>query len=607
LRVRQRVCSKGDKVDPSANLFSILARAAIFIAAFLAVSTLLSFFVENIARLINSTIESITAFSAWLTEQANSGLQSFRTRFWRDSMSEPRSPIVSELAVLESSARTFPRTEVRRLERLGRALDANVRRLRSISGALDLAKSKGVNGLIDLAAKPRAGLAVPFLLIVMISAFGLLNAFLLHLFFRETIGSQRLLPYPLPDLQTSHALAGLFVFLEVSAGMVLHYLESDPERDSGAARIYRFVPWLVIVVLLFIEIVAYSVMSSSIDLPGKLNVPEASPFYAMLKYFLAGFGAALTLILSALGYTVWRAFGRYNAGRRERAAIKAFQDLEGSLEKIDERASEVERNLVRLREWPETFAATLSAAFGQGLGADTHRTSLAQFVHVQIQQILNRPEAASSEQPPILRTRGQVLADLALGTVTGIIWIALLALFAGSVMEHLIMRRPTITTGAATAIGWISASAVALFGFMLRGAPGTSRSSSEASSVVLGAVARKAVTIVGIAGLVVSATIASILAVRMRMLGADQLLNASFGALLVLSLAAASFLFHAFALSMVRVAHALYRLGLDLLARFLVGALMVIRLVLFVLRQVLRLIAVPGDWVRSRFLLLEPS
>ena len=81
-------------------------------------------------------------------------------------------------------------------------------------------------------------------------------------------------------------------------------------------------PWFAIAALLMSETVAYALLSVNMHLAASLQIAETSPFYPIVQYALAFFGAGITIILSALGYRLWSSWQAYLAGRRETAVLR---------------------------------------------------------------------------------------------------------------------------------------------------------------------------------------------------------------------------------------------------------------------------------------------
>src|SRR5215211_4056412 len=79
-------------------------------------------------------------------------------------------------------------------------------------------------------------------------AIGAVNSFLLAIFFKEVIGSYRVLPYPLPDLQASNLIALIIFVAEVATGWAVYrsgdlHRRADRARAAGAA-FFDAIPWV---------------------------------------------------------------------------------------------------------------------------------------------------------------------------------------------------------------------------------------------------------------------------------------------------------------------------------------------------------------------------
>src|SRR6476469_1434680 len=90
-------------------------------------------------------------------------------------------------------------------------------------------------------------------LVLFTVAIGAVNSFLLAIFFREVIGSYRVLPYPLPDLQASNLIALIIFVAEVSTGWAIYrsgdrYVRAERVKPAGAG-FFAVIPWVMLGVL----------------------------------------------------------------------------------------------------------------------------------------------------------------------------------------------------------------------------------------------------------------------------------------------------------------------------------------------------------------------
>jgi hypothetical protein len=438
------------------------------------------------------------------------------------------------------------------------------------------------------------------ILLVMVLAFGGTNAFLLQLFFRDTLGQHRLLPYPLPDFEVSHALAILMAFMEVAAGIALHFRSSEDE-ESHTSRISRMAPWFAILALLMIETVAYALLSVNMHLAASLQVAETSPFYPFVQYALAFFGAGITIILSALGYRLWSSWQEYLAGRRETAILRELGSYSRSVRSASGMVATLNARLEDVKRSAESLQLQVVKSFALAIGGKSDRATVTEVL---------RGHAERFEAPTgltmaggVFRSKAQMVADLSVNILLLVLWGVLLYLNAACVSGYLGslgLGQTDLNTGA----GWVVALAISLFGFLVRDAHLASRYTSITASSIPDRRGRRVLIYLAGVGFLFGTFVGAAVTVLDHRLGPNGMVNAIYGLFLALALAIVSFNLDAALLAAVRaVILLLFAIALACLHLYIFVSL-VCEAVLFLLGQVVRLLSVPGDWLRRRR--LEP-
>ncbi|MGH2660120.1 MAG: hypothetical protein ACRDHS_10765, partial [Actinomycetota bacterium] len=240
-----------DKAELIALLLT-LAKLAIIVLAVLAGSWLLSFVAPGVVRILDATRNAMRGVRHKVQTELLPALGGKVERFWQSQSIEPRAPVAVELRRLADAVENAGSQEIGNLQELQGAISRDL----DLLNGLSLAPSGGVDldahKLREGANRAKESLWLALLLLFLTLAFGATNSFLLNLFFRETLGSFRVLPTVFPDLQASHVLAVLIAIMEVAAGVVLHLTE-EAGAESGTSRFMRMVPWMGILALMLVE------------------------------------------------------------------------------------------------------------------------------------------------------------------------------------------------------------------------------------------------------------------------------------------------------------------------------------------------------------------
>jgi hypothetical protein len=272
---------------------------------------------------------------------------------------------------------------------------------------------------------------------------GAANSFLLNEFFQGVLTADALFPSAFPDFRVSHVFAVLIFMMEVAIGFALHHFAEDQEDDTPARKLLAFAPWLVLVGLVCLEGWAYALLSYQIDIPERLNLSPDSGLYTFARYFLAVFGAGLTLLLASLGYLLGKEFERLHAGTEARHREQLLRLGWNSSPDADQ-VGRAERALDRLRLAVQNFQLDLVHQFKREVEATSRSDSLAAVIQDAIKETLESAELdrVRGRDHRLVRTRAQAAADMGLltasfGLLVAVSWVSVeyLAAFVRSVQR----------------------------------------------------------------------------------------------------------------------------------------------------------------------------
>jgi hypothetical protein len=280
---------------------------------------------------------------------------------------------------------------------------------------------------------------------------GAANSFLLNEFFQGVLTADALFPTALPDFRVSHVFAILIFMMEVAIGFALHHFAEDREDDTPARKLLAYAPWLVLVGLVCLEGWAYALLSYQIDIPERLNLSPASGLYTFARYFLAVFGAGLTLLLASLGYLLGKEFERLQAGSEARHRERILR-LGWAFSQDADQVGRTERALERLRIAVQNFHLDLVHQFKREVEATSRSETLAGVIKDAIKETLESAAQVvgtlawldrihGRDYRPV-RTRAQAVADMGLltasfGLLVAVSWVSVeyLAAFVRSVQR----------------------------------------------------------------------------------------------------------------------------------------------------------------------------
>jgi hypothetical protein len=424
---------------------------------------------------------------------------------------------------------------------------------------------------------------------------GVFNAMMLNIFFRDVLGTQRLLAYPLPNIQVSQVLGLLFFFLEVGVGHFLGQSKEESDDSRTSAFMLGFMPWFVLFALAAVEVAAYGTLSQQIDLAARLHLDPASPLYNLVTYFLAFLGAGITLIIAGLGYVAARQWSRYKTTRVERAIYKAMQDAADTAATHEDRLHQVGEALDRLRVAVTELPRDVSKRASEALGTPSDATSLLALIKEHLALLMPR-----SEDPvaPFLRSALQVVSELALQLFFAFVTVlAFVAMFATYL--RLLTRDGAFSIGEAKAMAGVLSLGVVGLGFFLRDSKSGGHRGTLVRVVATTIRARSLWALAAFIGLLTVGALNAVAATYVGLFGSNVWLNSLFGFVATLILAMLGGVLDQ-ALAGIGDAATLTWLGLGwVVGRLVLWMGVTIAFLLDVIRFVSDAIATPGGWLRG--------
>lgn len=371
----------------------------IWVVLALATSVLVAVIRDPLSRLLREASEQLRALRSRLQTRSAITLARESHRFWLVRQHEPTRTVAGSLDRL---ADALPRVGKRSLARVT-TLQAELRTHLTALEALGLRPPGPRPDPTDARSTTTAprGSWWRLLLLGSIAVLtGAANSFLLNEFFQGVITSGALFPSAFPDFHVSHVFAVLIFMMEVAIGFALHHFAEEHSDESPARKLLALAPWLVLAGLVCLEGWAYALLSYQIDIPERLNLSPNSGLYTFARYFLAVFGAGLTLLLSSLGYLLGKEIEKLHAGSEARH----WATSQGA-----DQVERMERALVRLKATVQGFQVDLVHQFKREVDATSSSEDLATAIQDALFDTLD-----SARRP--LRSRAQALADLALFT-----------------------------------------------------------------------------------------------------------------------------------------------------------------------------------------------
>ncbi len=453
------------------------APSLVWLLVALATSILVAIIREPLSKHLRDAREQLRLLRSRLLTRAAISLGRRTQRFWLARQFEPARSVAGALDRLADALPTAGRRSLARIM----ALEGQLQKQLGTLDALGLHPPSTPGGVSEGAGRAPGGSWWKLLMLVLIAGLaGAANSFLLNEFFQGVITSDSLFPATFPDLQVSHVFAVLIFTMEVAIGFALHHFVEEPDDGSAARRLLALAPWVVLAGLLWLEGWAYALLSYQIDIPERLGLPATSGLYAFARYFLALFGAGLTLLLASLGYLLGKEMeklqARSEARRRERLVEPNGWAFHQRAEQIDR----TERAFARLKSAVANFHLDLVHQFKCEVDAVGTSEDLAIAVRDAVGQIFDsvhrldgtigrRLDLLRLRELPPVRTRSQALAEMSLYTgllaamvATGWLSVQYVAVYLRSVQgdrpsaDLLELVSGVVLTGFALSSGWLA-------------------------------------------------------------------------------------------------------------------------------------------------------
>ena len=530
--------------------------------------------------------------------------------FWAAREVEPRAPVVTELSRLNDAIESVGEPQVRAIAEAERNIGMHLNALRNIQQPESLDSATDRERLIE-SVSGTSLFSLGFLVLFTV-AIGAVNSFLLAIFFREVIGSYRVLPYPLPDLQASNLIALIIFVAEVSTGWAIYrsgdrYVRAERAKPAGAG-FFAVIPWVMLGVLAIVELAAYSTLSLRVNLAQRLRLDAEGFVYPIAQYFLSFLGIGLTLLLAYLGHAIAEGIAER---RRSVLARQIIASLRKGKSNALAQVAQLRLLIERIRETATHFPTTIVDDFQRQLGIVERREQVLVVVERFALQAFNAPNAFTPADVRgaygrMVRTRSQVWGDMILSATLAITLLLAGVLTASEVVSLLleIGRSAPMWNGIAWTAGF--AAPLALIGLgslgwnlargLRYGNPAAAALPERRGQAMLW----WAVIFAGVAATVTLVAVA--IAVTFGRL------PFVFGGLAVLQsgilIGFAGFLDRG-AVAILHLSYLTWLVATRIGALALAAFVSLLELLCFVLRIVVRLLAIPGDVLRGRA--LEPT
>jgi hypothetical protein len=569
----------------------------IWVFLVLVTSTLAAIIRDPLSRLLRESSDQLRALRRRLLSRSAVALGRRSHRFWLARQHEPARAVAGSLERLAEALPQVGRKSLARVTTLQTDLERQIGLLQALRLNRPSAPVTATNGEQSVPG-PRGSWWRLLALAVIAGLTGLANSFLLNEFFQGVITSGALFPTAFPDFHVSHVFAVLIFMMEVAIGFALHYFAQDQEDQNVARGLLALAPWVVLIGLVCLEGWAYALLSYQIDIPERLNLSAGSGLYTFARYFLAVFGAGLTLLLTSLGYLLGRESERLRATAEARREERLLQRYGGAISQASDQVERTERALLHLRAAAQSFQLNLVHQFKQEIETAGSSSNLLAAVRDAMADVLDSARQVdvgserwidrfqSRERRPI-RTRSQALADMclftaAMGLLVTVSWVSI-EYVAGFIRS--VQGNRASSEVFAIASGVLMTAFALSTGYMAREAWSGTRYGYGTRTLVPHSGSRRLLRILAVAFL--SIAIGGLIAVALanRTLGPSTPLNLLFGLLhagLLTILGAAA------DAAIVNTLHVL-----ELLSVYLLGCLVGIQALVL---QVLRALLVLLDW-----------
>lgn len=596
-------------------LNSPAARWALLGVASLLGALIVSYLVPPIVALLREARAALAILRRQLGAWADRVTGGRWEAFWAARGTEPREPVLAGLARIDRTAGTLGHEQIRTLEELDRRLTDQMRLLRA-AAAPDPVPIVATRERITRSIAA-AGLGLVTALIVMTLLFGLANAALLNIFFREMLGARPILPTFSEALQIGHFLAFLFFMGEVASGVLIYSFGPDDEeplegepvrRRTGTDKFFQGVGWFLLAALASVELWAYATLSDRLNLPAQLRIAPDSPFYQFGRFFFAFFGVGLTGALSACGHKLSATFHRRARAKVERRLLRA---LERKDDTIVDHVERVRAGVVAINEAAGEMPTAVAQSFHDALGLSQLYPGSPSAVHAAAVQTLSSTEPPKATAlmapglmppgPPPARTRSQVLGDLAVDLLIMVVLCTMTALTLLEAFHWVAGPLTPMRSMMAISLGVALPTAAVGLGVLMRNALARLRYASVVERMLAEPRGRRTYGLILIGATGIVALLFALLTVDIPFLGSSMALDVLLGLAQAAVLVALGGFVDAGAVAIVHAGFLAWLASVRCVAVCGAGVARVISVCCIIAEYGARFLAIPGDVIRSAF------
>lgn len=285
--------------------------------------------------------------------------------------------------------------EIATLERLEARLAAGTTALGSVLGRRERGEREGT-GDGELLIRGGDSVAIVVLLAIVAVAVVALNTMLIRGAVAQALGTASF--GAIQGLDASLWVAIALGLGALTAGLLWYALESV-EPTSLHTVLFRLTPFVLVIGLTAIQVLAYTVVSGRLDIPARLDVERGTMLHPVLEYAVVLIGGLIPLSLATTGYSLLNAVRRVRVAFGERRLQRAL-------------AARPEETLARIAEQTERFQAQLIGGFrsAAGIGGDEEE-SVALIVREEV-VALQREAPSVVAVRPTTEVLGPFLLDL---------------------------------------------------------------------------------------------------------------------------------------------------------------------------------------------------
>ena len=593
----------------SPTALRLLTSAAV-VFAFAVAALFFSFVQRPLFELLTDIRSRAQSFRAGLLERTARYANERSETFWRERELEPRAPVAVELERLNDAVASIGVRQAEAITGAERRITAHLQTLRRIQLPQGIDSTNATDR--ERLAEVVGGMSIYGLAFLMLFAvaIGGVNSFLLGIFFREVIGSYRILPYPMPDVQASNLIAVIIFFAEVATGWGIYRSGERLQRTQGAqpagAGFFKTTPWIMLAVLAVVELAAYSTLSVHVNLAERLHMTSGALLYGPAQYFLSFLGIGLTLLLAYLGHAIAEGLDERRRAKLSRDLVMAFRHGKSS---ALEQANRLRELVEGIKRATADFPHSIAADFTRELGIAEHRERVLATVEQCAIAVVGMPDqsvpdavvpaSSATVHFRAVRTRPQAWGDLFISAFLAVTLFIVAALTAFEVVVLLLETgtMPSLfvawATGIATSMSMIGLGALvwSVFGGLRYATPAWAVLPQRAGRAALSWVVL--CVIIAATGVLVAVALSQTIGHLPFVFGALAFLQV--GVLIA---------FAGFAdrgvVALIQLAYLAWLLLVRVGALAVAALATVIDATSFALRVVVRLVAIPGDLLRGR-------